>query len=245
MVSFLSRSEGNVLLAMTPGTVHPKPISIGTMLRPERPIFRRSLSITNATRAIYPLSSSKERNRNNVTIVGRKLNTLPTPLQMPSSTSDCNTSLTSPCAIAIATRSVRSAISISKSPDSQAPMTLNVSQNTIAMIAINAGMAVYFPVRILSILALRACSLLSLGFITVLLHTFRMKEKRISAIAAALSSPRSFSICCMICSTASCSFVSSFSLSMMRLSPSASFDAAKRRGMSASLAWSSIRCMIP
>ena len=45
-------SDGRVRLAMTPGTVQPKPISIGTMLRPDRPIFRSSLSMTKATRAI-------------------------------------------------------------------------------------------------------------------------------------------------------------------------------------------------
>ena len=52
MVILRSRSEGRVRLAMTPGTVHPKPMSIGTMLRPERPMRRSSLSITKATRAM-------------------------------------------------------------------------------------------------------------------------------------------------------------------------------------------------
>ena len=52
IVILRSRSEGSVRLAITPGTVQPKPISIGTTLRPERPTFRSSLSITNATRAM-------------------------------------------------------------------------------------------------------------------------------------------------------------------------------------------------
>ena len=52
MVIFRSRSEGRVRLAITPGTVQPKPMSIGTMLRPERPMRRSSLSMTNATRAM-------------------------------------------------------------------------------------------------------------------------------------------------------------------------------------------------
>ena len=52
MVIFLSRSEETVRVAMMAGTVQPKPISIGTKLRPERPIFRSSLSITKATRAM-------------------------------------------------------------------------------------------------------------------------------------------------------------------------------------------------
>ncbi|CDB88465.1 unknown [Firmicutes bacterium CAG:170] len=47
-----SRSEERVRVAMTAGTVQPKPMSIGTMDLPERPIFRSSLSITKATRAI-------------------------------------------------------------------------------------------------------------------------------------------------------------------------------------------------
>ena len=52
MVIFRSRSEGSVRLAITPGTVQPKPMSMGTMLRPESPMRRSSLSITKATRAI-------------------------------------------------------------------------------------------------------------------------------------------------------------------------------------------------
>ena len=52
IVIFLSLSLGSVREDMTAGTVQPNPISIGTMLRPERPILRRILSITKATRAI-------------------------------------------------------------------------------------------------------------------------------------------------------------------------------------------------
>ena len=47
-----SRADGSVRVAITAGTVQPKPMSIGTKLRPDRPILRRSLSITKATRAI-------------------------------------------------------------------------------------------------------------------------------------------------------------------------------------------------
>ena len=50
MVIFRSRSEDTVRVAMMAGT--PKPMSMGTMLRPERPIFRRGLSMTKATRAM-------------------------------------------------------------------------------------------------------------------------------------------------------------------------------------------------
>ena len=52
MVSFLSRALGSVRVDMTAGTVQPKPISSGTMLLPESPIFRSSLSVKKATRAI-------------------------------------------------------------------------------------------------------------------------------------------------------------------------------------------------
>ena len=52
MVIFLSRSEETVRVAMMAGTVQPKPMSMGTKLRPESPIFLSSLSMTKATRAI-------------------------------------------------------------------------------------------------------------------------------------------------------------------------------------------------
>ena len=52
MVMVLSRLEGRVRLAMTAGTLQPKPMSMGTMDLPERPILRSSLSITKATRAM-------------------------------------------------------------------------------------------------------------------------------------------------------------------------------------------------
>ena len=52
MVILRSRSDGSVRLAMTAGTVQPKPTSMGTMLRPDSPMRRSSLSITNATRAM-------------------------------------------------------------------------------------------------------------------------------------------------------------------------------------------------
>ena len=88
MVILRSLSDGSVLLAITPGTVQPKPISIGTILLPDRPIFLSSLSITKATLAIYPLSSNMDRKKNSVTIIGRNASTLPTPLKIPSITSE-------------------------------------------------------------------------------------------------------------------------------------------------------------
>ena len=52
IVIFLSLSLGSVLVAITAGTEHPKPIRSGTILLPERPIFLNSLSIKKATLAI-------------------------------------------------------------------------------------------------------------------------------------------------------------------------------------------------
>lgn len=52
MVMRRSRSLDSVRVAMMAGTEQPKPMSIGTKLRPDRPMRRSSLSITNATRAM-------------------------------------------------------------------------------------------------------------------------------------------------------------------------------------------------
>ena len=52
MVRRRSRSEGRVRLAITAGTEQPKPISNGTMERPDSPNLRNDLSITKAMRAI-------------------------------------------------------------------------------------------------------------------------------------------------------------------------------------------------
>ena len=49
---YLSLLFSNALDAISAGTVHPNPTSIGTILLPDNPIFLRSLSITKATRAI-------------------------------------------------------------------------------------------------------------------------------------------------------------------------------------------------
>ena len=47
-----SRSDGSVRVDMMAGTEQPKPMSSGTMLRPDRPIFLSHLSMTKAMRAI-------------------------------------------------------------------------------------------------------------------------------------------------------------------------------------------------
>ena len=52
IVSLRSRSEGNVRVAMTAGTVQPNPMIMGTIDRPDRPILRSARSMKNATRAM-------------------------------------------------------------------------------------------------------------------------------------------------------------------------------------------------
>ena len=172
IVILLSLSLGRVLVDITAGTVQPKPISIGTMLRPERPIFLNSLSMKNATLARYPLSSSIDKNKNSTTMTGRKLNTLPSPAKIPLVIRLVSIGLTLILSIRLPTSCDKSSMPFSISSCRNAPMTPNVSQNIITMISANIGIAVNLPVRILSILALRMCSLLSLGLITVCSLTF-------------------------------------------------------------------------
>ena len=132
--------------------------------------------------------------------------------------------------------SVNQDIPIDNQSDNVAPITLKVSQNTRAIIATKEGIAVYFPVSILSIFTLRICDLLSNGFITVLLQTLVIKVNLISARADCLSLPVSFSISIIICSSISFSFSSNFSLFKIIESPSTNFVAANLAGIFALLA---------
>ena len=109
------------------------------------------MSITNATLAIYPLSSSNDRKKNKITIIGKKFNTLPTPVNIPSTTSDLSTSLTCMLISALSQAFVTKSIAISIRLESHAPTTPKVIQNINAIIATNEGIAVYFPVSTLSI----------------------------------------------------------------------------------------------
>ena len=152
MVIFLSLSLGRVLVDMTAGTVQPKPISMGTMLRPESPILLKSLSMKKATLAIYPLSSSMDIKKKRVTMMGRKLSTLPTPSNMPSRTSPLSTLLTSIESSSPDVSILRLSIRLSRIPCRKAPITLKVRKNTSPIMMMKKGMAVNFPRRILSIL---------------------------------------------------------------------------------------------
>jgi hypothetical protein len=86
VVILLSFSLSNVLVAIIAGTEHPKPIKRGMKDRPLNPNRRKILSITKATRAIYPLSSKKLINRYNTKIRGRNPRMAPSPSNTPSTT---------------------------------------------------------------------------------------------------------------------------------------------------------------
>ena len=102
-----------------------------------------------------------------MTIVGRKLSTLPTPAHTPSTTSDCTTGLTSRYSSPFAIQSITNSTPMLIRSESHAPIRLNVIRNTIAIIPMKQGIAVYFPVSRRSICMLRLCSRLSRGRTTV------------------------------------------------------------------------------
>ena len=68
------------------GTEHPKPMIIGINARPDKPNFLKILSRIKAIRAIYPLSSRIEKNKNNNKICGKNESTLNKPANTPSHT---------------------------------------------------------------------------------------------------------------------------------------------------------------
>ena len=61
-----------VLVAITPGIAHAVLITIGMTDLPERPIFLKNLSMTTATRAMYPQSSSRASRKNMTMMSGQK-----------------------------------------------------------------------------------------------------------------------------------------------------------------------------
>ena len=126
MVIRRSRREGRVLVDMTAGTEQPKPMSMGTMLLPDKPIFRSSLSITKATRAMYPPSSRMERKKKSTIMIGIKLNTLPTPVKIPSTRRDFTASFTPAAVRAASTCSVSLSMPLASRSWKKAPMTLKV-----------------------------------------------------------------------------------------------------------------------
>ena len=73
-----------VRVAITAGTLQPKPIIRGMKLLPWRPNKCMILSIMNAALAMYPLASSIEMKKKSIRMLGRKTSTPPTPVMMPS-----------------------------------------------------------------------------------------------------------------------------------------------------------------
>ena len=84
IVSRRSVRLSSVRVASTAGTAQENPDSIGTNDFPCRPMRPISRSMTNATRARYPRSSSTPMNRNSIAICGMNTTTFPTPAMTPS-----------------------------------------------------------------------------------------------------------------------------------------------------------------
>ena len=87
-----SRSFSIVREAITPGTPHPEPISIGMKDFPERPNLRKIRSMINAILAMYPHPSRNARKMKRISICGTNPSTAPTPATIPSRISPCNQS---------------------------------------------------------------------------------------------------------------------------------------------------------
>ena len=75
-------------------------------------------------------------------MIGKKDRTLPTPAQMPSTTSEWTTGFVPKALSPASMPAVAQATKVSMSPCSHAPITPNVSQNTSPMMSTNAGTAV-------------------------------------------------------------------------------------------------------
>jgi len=73
IVLLLSLSVSSALVAITAGTVHPNPKIIGRNALPESPSFPIIPSITYATLAMYPESSSTASAMKRMTILGKKV----------------------------------------------------------------------------------------------------------------------------------------------------------------------------
>ena len=102
-----------------------------------------------------------ESSRNSTTMMGRKESTLPTPAQMPSTTSEWTTGLV-PKAVS-RRRDARRDPGHELLHEALQPRAhhAEVSQKTRPMMSTKAGMAVWRPVSTRSMRALRACSRLS------------------------------------------------------------------------------------
>jgi hypothetical protein len=101
------------------------------------------LSITNATLAIYPLSSNNDKKKNKITIKGKNESTLPTPANIPSITNECNAWLTFALIIRLETTSVITDIPSSNIICKGGPTTPKVIQNIKNIIPKKIGILKY------------------------------------------------------------------------------------------------------
>ena len=84
IVETFSFSSASVLVLIIAGTEQPKPIIIGIKALPDKPNLRKILSKIKATRAIYPVSSIIEKNKNNTKICGKNPKMANKPVKTPS-----------------------------------------------------------------------------------------------------------------------------------------------------------------
>ena len=117
-----------VLVAITAGTLQPKPMTIGMKDFPWRPILCISLSMMKAPRAIYPVSSRREMNRYRRRIFGRKTSTLPTPPMIPFTTRSLNQpSCINDAVTELKTETIHSIHLIGYSPSTKVPLNTRYS----------------------------------------------------------------------------------------------------------------------
>ena len=147
MVIRRSFSFSIVLAPMTAGTVQPNPMSMGMNALPERPKCRSVRSMTKAARAIYPLSSSMERNRKSRAIMGRKVSTPPTPEISPSTSRPLSQPGARRAARALAAPGQSASSTNQAMPsESHLPGPLKVTRNTSSIMARKSGIARYLCV---------------------------------------------------------------------------------------------------
>ena len=134
IVTIRSLLFSSVRAPITAGTLQPKPSNRGMNDFPCKPTARMTRSMTNAARAIYPVSSSSAMPKNNSKMLGKNVSTLPTPPMIPSTNSDLN----SPSARFADTKSLNHLTASSIQPCGISP-TVNTTLNNSHMIPKNKG----------------------------------------------------------------------------------------------------------
>ena len=148
----LSRLFSSAREAIIAGTVQPKPSSMGMNALPESPSLLIIPSMTYATLAMYPLSSRKASARKSMHMLGKKVMIVPTPLIMPSTSSEVITGLAFADSSPPETAPVSASMPISKSDFIRSP-TKKVRKKTTAMMPRNIGIPHILWVNALSSLS--------------------------------------------------------------------------------------------